>query len=86
MLDFLSLHISLLVLDGCRFSVFKLKVLISSVEWLIKLIRHREMTLDYIRPVFEFYEYVLQFARSCITVMDFSPHIIADEENFVFQV
>ena len=86
MLDFLSLHISLLVLDGCRFSVFKLKVLISSVEWLIKVIRHREMTLDYIRPVFEFYEYVLQFARSCITVIDFSPQIIADEEDFVFQV
>lgn len=86
MLDFLSLHISLLVLDGCRFSVFKLKVLISSVEWLIKLIRHREMTLDYIRPVFEFYEYVLQFARSYITVIDFSPQIIADEEDFVFQV
>lgn len=86
MLDFLSSHFSLLVLDGCRFSVFKLKVLISSVEWLIKLIRHREITLDYIRPVFEFYEYVLQFARSCITVIDFSPQIIADEEDFVFQV
>ena len=43
----------------------------------------REMTLDYLRPVFEFYEYVLQFARSCITVMDFSPQIIADEEDSV---
>lgn len=46
----------------------------------------REMTLDYLRPAFEFYEYVLQFARSCITVMDFSPQIIADEEDSVFQV
>ena len=71
------------MLDGYRFSIFKLKVLISSVEWLIQLIRHREMTLDYLRPVFEFYEYVLQFARSCITVMDFSPQIIADEEDSV---
>lgn len=46
----------------------------------------REMILDYLRPAFEFYEYVLQFARSCITVMDFSPQIIADEEDSVFQV